>query len=142
MKIGDFVKRGVRVSSPATQTFHSSPLSSAAVAVLVGIPCSSLPSATLSSLDSASDVDPFWSSYSRSFPSHLTTRFISPSLFPSLSLSPSPPDSSDMSSLWLRALSYLYLIPSISSLVPYIINTNYHNSPFSIYISSQNISSP
>ena len=45
-----------------------------------------------------------------------------------------------LSSLCLRYLSYLYLISSISYLVPYRINPNYP--PLSISLYSQNIASP
>ena len=81
------------------------PPSSAAVALLVAMTCSSFPSATSSSLVSASDVYPSWSSSSRYFSSRLTTRLISPSLSPSSSSSPSPQESSNPSALCLRDLS-------------------------------------
>ena len=71
------------------------------------------------------DIDPSQSSSSCSSFSSVTTIFILPSFFPSPYLYLSPPDSYDLSALFLRDLSYLSLISSISSLIPYIIKPNY-----------------
>ena len=104
-----FWNTGGGISSPTNHTFHSYPPSSAVVFVNWLLPRTLIPPRSYSSCF---------------FYSCLNNILISPSLLPLLSLSLSPPHLSNTFPLYIRDLSYIFLILFISSLVPFSIKPN------------------